>query len=38
MAAGHAKGRESPDELIVGNNFGMAVEDMFVVRALFDRP
>ncbi|MDR2049892.1 MAG: ornithine cyclodeaminase family protein, partial [Treponema sp.] len=37
IAAGHAKGRESPDELIVGNNFGMAVEDMFVVRALFDR-
>jgi ornithine cyclodeaminase/alanine dehydrogenase len=37
IAAGNAKGRESPDELIVGNNFGMAVEDMFVVRALFDR-
>ncbi|MDR2767819.1 MAG: ornithine cyclodeaminase family protein [Treponema sp.] len=37
IAAGNAKGRESPGELIVGNNFGMAVEDMFVVRALFDR-
>jgi ornithine cyclodeaminase/alanine dehydrogenase len=37
IAAGNATGRESPDELIVGNNFGMAVEDMFVVRALFDR-
>ncbi|MDR1506630.1 MAG: ornithine cyclodeaminase family protein [Treponema sp.] len=37
IAAGKAAGRESPGELIVGNNFGMAVEDMFVVRALFDR-
>jgi len=31
------KGRESEDELIVCNNVGMAVEDMFVVRALFDK-
>ncbi|MDR1597174.1 MAG: ornithine cyclodeaminase family protein [Treponema sp.] len=36
VAAGTAKGRESSGELIVGNNFGMAVEDMFVVRAVFD--
>jgi ornithine cyclodeaminase/alanine dehydrogenase len=36
VAAGTARGRENPDELIVGNNFGMAVEDMFVVRAVFD--
>ncbi|MDR0600401.1 MAG: ornithine cyclodeaminase family protein [Treponema sp.] len=37
VAAGRAPGRERGDELIVGNNFGMAVEDMFVVRLLFDR-
>jgi ornithine cyclodeaminase/alanine dehydrogenase len=37
IAGGNAAGRESSAELIVGNNFGMAVEDMFVVRALFDR-
>jgi ornithine cyclodeaminase/alanine dehydrogenase len=36
VAGGTAKGRENPGELIVGNNFGMAVEDMFVVRAVFD--
>jgi ornithine cyclodeaminase/alanine dehydrogenase len=36
VAAGKAAGRENPGELIVGNNFGMAVEDMFVVRAVFD--
>ncbi|MDR1107926.1 MAG: ornithine cyclodeaminase family protein [Spirochaetaceae bacterium] len=36
VAAGTARGRETPGELIVGNNFGMAVEDMFVVRAVFD--
>jgi ornithine cyclodeaminase/alanine dehydrogenase len=37
VAAGKAAGRENAGELIVANNFGMAVEDMFVVRALFDR-
>ena len=37
IAAGTFKGREHSGELIVANNFGMAVEDMFVVRALFDR-
>ncbi|GHU21042.1 N-[(2S)-2-amino-2-carboxyethyl]-L-glutamate dehydrogenase SbnB [Spirochaetia bacterium] len=37
IAAGKIPGREDPDELIIANNFGMAVEDMFVVRALFDR-
>lgn len=31
------KGREKKNELIVCNNVGMAVEDMFVVRALFDK-
>ncbi|MDR1445017.1 MAG: ornithine cyclodeaminase family protein [Treponema sp.] len=36
VAAGTARGREHAGELIVGNNFGMAVEDMFVVRAVFD--
>jgi ornithine cyclodeaminase/alanine dehydrogenase len=36
VAAGTAKGREHAGELIIGNNFGMAVEDMFVVRAIFD--
>jgi ornithine cyclodeaminase/alanine dehydrogenase len=37
VAAGKVTGRENNDELIIANNFGMAVEDMFVVRALFDR-
>jgi ornithine cyclodeaminase/alanine dehydrogenase len=37
VAAGKAPGRERAEELIVGNNFGMAVEDMFVLRLLFDR-
>ncbi|MDR1955713.1 MAG: ornithine cyclodeaminase family protein [Treponema sp.] len=36
VAAGTVRGREHADELIIGNNFGMAVEDMFVVRAVFD--
>nr|WP_315023407.1 ornithine cyclodeaminase family protein [uncultured Aminipila sp.] len=31
------KGRENKDELIVCNNVGMAVEDMYVVRSLFDK-
>ncbi|MDR2072995.1 MAG: ornithine cyclodeaminase family protein [Spirochaetaceae bacterium] len=37
VAAGKAPGREHPGELIIANNFGMAVEDMFVLRLLFDR-
>ena len=37
VAAGLKKGRENPDELIVCNNVGMAVEDMMVAKALFDR-
>jgi len=37
VAAGFFKGRENASELIVSNNVGMAVEDMMVVRALFDR-
>jgi ornithine cyclodeaminase/alanine dehydrogenase len=37
VAAGKAAGRENADELIIANDFGMAVEEMFVVRALFDR-
>jgi ornithine cyclodeaminase/alanine dehydrogenase len=36
VAAGTVRGRENAGELIIGNNFGMAVEDMFVVRAVFD--
>ncbi len=31
------KGRENNIELIVCNNVGMAVEDMYVVRSLFDK-
>lgn len=31
------KGRENNNELIVCNNVGMAVEDMYVVRSLFDK-
>jgi ornithine cyclodeaminase/alanine dehydrogenase len=37
VAAGLRKGRENPEELIVCNNVGMAVEDMMMVRVLFDR-
>jgi ornithine cyclodeaminase/alanine dehydrogenase-like protein (mu-crystallin family) len=37
VAAGAKKGRERAEELIVCNNVGMAVEDMMVVRVLFDR-
>ena len=37
VAAGLKKGRENPEELIVCNNVGMAVEDMMVAKALFDR-
>ena len=35
VAAGLRKGRENPKELIVGNNVGMAVEDMMVARTVF---
>ena len=37
VAAGLKKGRENKSELIVCNNVGMAVEDMMMVRVLFDR-
>lgn len=37
VVAGLKEGRVSKDELIVCNNVGMAVEDMMIVRALFDR-
>ena len=37
VAAGLKKGRENQAELIVCNNVGMAVEDMTMVRVLFDR-
>ncbi|MDR3171349.1 MAG: ornithine cyclodeaminase family protein [Treponema sp.] len=37
VAAGKVRGRENTEELIIANNFGMAVDDMFVVRAIFDR-
>ena len=37
VVSGSQKGRESADELIVCNNVGMAVEDMFVTRKLFDK-
>ena len=37
ITGGVKAGRVSPDELIVCNNIGMAVEDMYVVRALFDK-
>jgi ornithine cyclodeaminase/alanine dehydrogenase len=36
VAAGLKQGRTSPDELIVVNNVGMAVEDMVVARRIFD--
>ncbi len=37
VCGGHKPGRESDDELIVCNNIGMAVEDMMVLRVMFDR-
>jgi ornithine cyclodeaminase/alanine dehydrogenase-like protein (mu-crystallin family) len=37
VAAGIKKGRESKKELIVSNNVGMAVEDIMVARAIFDK-
>ncbi|MDI6707363.1 MAG: ornithine cyclodeaminase family protein [Firmicutes bacterium] len=37
VVAGLKKGRETNDELIVCNNVGMAVEDMMMARAVFDR-
>ena len=37
ICAGRKKGRERDDELIVCNNIGMAVEDMMLLRVLFDR-
>ena len=37
VVAGIKKGRENKDEIIICNNVGMAVEDMYVVRALFDK-
>ena len=37
VCAGKKKGRERDDELIVCNNIGMAVEDMMLLRVLFDR-
>lgn len=37
VCGGHKPGRESDDELIVCNNVGMAVEDMMLLRVLFDR-
>jgi len=36
ITGGTKAGRESSDELIVCNNIGMAVEDMYVARKLFD--
>jgi len=37
ITGGVKAGRESSDELIICNNIGMAVEDMFVAPKLFDR-
>jgi ornithine cyclodeaminase/alanine dehydrogenase-like protein (mu-crystallin family) len=37
VCGGHKPGRERDDELIVCNNVGMAVEDMMVLRIMFDR-
>jgi len=37
VCGGYKKGRERDDELIVCNNIGMAVEDMIVIRVLFDK-
>jgi len=37
VCAGKKAGRERDDELIVCNNIGMAVEDMMLLRVMFDR-
>ena len=37
VCAGLKVGRESDDELIICNNIGMAVEDMMLLRVMFDR-
>ncbi|NNC74470.1 MAG: ornithine cyclodeaminase family protein [Acidimicrobiia bacterium] len=37
VVAGVKDGRSDPDELIVVNNVGMAVEDVVVARQIFDR-
>jgi ornithine cyclodeaminase/alanine dehydrogenase len=37
VCAGKKPGRERDDELIVCNNIGMAVEDMMLLRVMFDR-
>ncbi|GEN57867.1 delta(1)-pyrroline-2-carboxylate reductase [Halolactibacillus alkaliphilus] len=37
VCGGQKAGRESDDELIICNNVGMAVEDMMLLRVLFDR-
>lgn len=37
IVGGQKAGRTNKDEIIVCNNVGMAVEDMYVVRALFDK-
>lgn len=37
VVGGIKEGRRSKEEIIICNNVGMAVEDMYVVRALFDK-
>lgn len=37
IVAGIKYGRETTDELIINNNIGMAVEDIVLARAIFDR-
>lgn len=37
VCAGKKPGRERDDELIICNNIGMAVEDMLILRVMFDR-
>ena len=37
VCAGKKPGRERDDELIICNNIGMAVEDMILLRVMFDR-
>jgi len=37
VCAGKITGREREDELIICNNIGMAVEDMMLLRVMFDR-
>jgi ornithine cyclodeaminase/alanine dehydrogenase len=37
IAAGLKEGRENKDELIVSNNVGMAVEDIMLAKAIFDK-